>query len=257
MNKLSIIVPTYKEPEYLDLCLGSAIQGCNNLNNIEIIVVVDGFYDINKDVLSKYKDNVKIVVLDENQGLCRATNLGAYNAKYDTILVVNDDNVFPQNYDVSIANSVVDRYKNYVVSFNQIEPTPSMFKQFVIKNLGTDAKSFDLKAYWGYEKTISKNTFDNTGSTLPFMMNKLDFIKIGGWDENYPTNGVVADWDFFLKCMMNDMKMYRYYCCNFYHFSQVATGKNRKQIENEAHNYAKYKWGKSIQHDPATNLKYL
>ena len=38
MNKLSIIVPTYKEPECLDLCLGSAIQGCNNLNNIEMAV---------------------------------------------------------------------------------------------------------------------------------------------------------------------------------------------------------------------------
>ena len=44
-NMISVIIPTYKEPEYLDLCLKSCIEG--QVNNNEIIVVVDGFYDVN------------------------------------------------------------------------------------------------------------------------------------------------------------------------------------------------------------------
>ena len=49
--KISVIIPTYKSPKLLDLCLQSAIEG-QILNN-QIIVVVDGFYDLNKDVLEK------------------------------------------------------------------------------------------------------------------------------------------------------------------------------------------------------------
>lgn len=82
---ISVIIPTYKEPEVLDLCLRSAIEGQANKN--QIIVVVDGYYDLNKDVLEKYKDRIEYLALDENIGLCRATNLGVYNARYDLSLI--------------------------------------------------------------------------------------------------------------------------------------------------------------------------
>ena len=36
---ISVIIPTYKEPEYLDLCLRSAFEG--QVNENEIIVVVE------------------------------------------------------------------------------------------------------------------------------------------------------------------------------------------------------------------------
>jgi glycosyltransferase involved in cell wall biosynthesis len=89
----SVIIPTYKEPEYLDLCLKSAFEGQTNKN--EIIVVVDGFYELNKPILDKYPD-VRVLDLGENQGLSVATNWGVYNATHEYILVVNDDNVFPK-----------------------------------------------------------------------------------------------------------------------------------------------------------------
>ena len=38
---ISVIIPTYKAPEALDLCLESAINGQQNKN--QLIVVVDGF----------------------------------------------------------------------------------------------------------------------------------------------------------------------------------------------------------------------
>ena len=89
---ISVIIPTYKEPDYLDLCLQSAIKNQNEQN--EIIVVVDGFYDLNKSVLNKYQDNINVLDLGENQGLSVATNWGVYNASNDYVLIVNDDNVF-------------------------------------------------------------------------------------------------------------------------------------------------------------------
>ena len=79
---ISVIIPTYKSPEALDLCLTSAIKGQQDRKN-QIIVVVDGFYDINKEVLEKHSKSIDILNLEENVGLCRGTNLGVFNAKYD------------------------------------------------------------------------------------------------------------------------------------------------------------------------------
>ena len=252
---ISVIIPTYKSPEALDLCLTSCIEGQRQKN--QIIVVVDGFYDLNKEVLEKHKDSIEILNLEENVGLCRATNLGVYNASNELILIVNDDNVFSFGWD----NFLNENYKpNSVISPNQIEPSPSMFSQFTIEDLGRDPKTFDLKAFWRYEMNLvinSENEIDETGSTLPIFMSKVDYLRVGGWDENYE-QGMVADWDFFLKCKLSGMKMLRTYECQFYHFASVSVnGEKRRQAEMNGHGYAKYKWGNYIKHNPLDNSKYL
>jgi GT2 family glycosyltransferase len=140
---ISIIIPTYKSPDALNLCLKSAILGQQDRKN-QIIVVVDGHYDVNKEVLEKWKEHIDVLNLEENVGLCRATNLGVYNAQHSKILIVNDDNVFPENWDLSLLQSY---WPNSVVSPNQIEPYPSMFSQFVIEDLGRDPKTFDLEKF--------------------------------------------------------------------------------------------------------------
>jgi len=249
---ISVIIPTYKQPEALDLCLRSAING-QRLNN-QIIVVVDGFYEVNKEVLGRYRDSIEILVLEENAGLCRATNLGVFNAKFDKILIVNDDNVFPDVWD----QVLLEEYKpGYVLFPNQIEPSPSIFRQFHIKDLGRDPKTFDLQTYWDYENSLEQDKVEESGSTLPIFMNKYDYIRLGGWDENYEA-GMVADWDFFLKCAISDLKMVRTYNCHFYHFASISTnGEKRQQAEQKGHEYAKYKWSSYIYSHPETNLKFI
>ena len=88
-------------------------------------------------------------------------------------------------------------------------------------------------------------------------MSKLDYLKVGGGDENYEL-GMVADWDFFLKCQLSGLSMIRSYNCHFYHFASASTnGEKRQQAESNGHNYAKYKWGSFIKHKPENNLKYV
>ena len=250
---ISVIIPTYKSPDMLDLCLRSAIQGQQHKN--QIIVVVDGFYELNKEVLNRWKDSIDILPLETNQGLCRGTNLGVYNAKHDRILIVNDDNVFPRFWDTTLLD---DWQPGAVISPNQIEPAPSMFSQFIIEDLGHDAKTFDLEKFWLFDyHYASGDKTEECGSTLPVFMNKTDYLRIGGWDENYEL-GMVADWDFFLKCQLSGLKMIRTWNCHFYHFASASTnGEARQQAERRGHAYAHYKWGSHIKHDPASNLKYI
>jgi len=255
---ISVIIPTYKSFEALDLCLKSAIRGQSNKN--QIIVVVDGHYDINKEVLNKYSKDIEVLDLGVNMGACKAINLGVYNASSDKILLVNDDNVFPKNWDTKLE----EIYKpGCVCTPNQIEPNPSMFPQFNIFNLGTSVKGFNLEKFWEYEATISKNTTELSGSTFPIFMNKIDYLKVGGFDESFPSQaGFATDWEFFLKCNLNGFDMVRSYNCHFYHFVALTNKSSEQKAqsaieERECHEYIKYKWGKYIQHNPQNNLKFI
>ena len=155
-----------------------------------------------------------------------------------------------------------DYIPNSVISPNQIEPTPSMFKQFHIKDCGRDPKTFSLENYWKYEEPLRGHLTDESGSTLPIFMSKIDYLRLGGWDENYEM-GMVADWDFFLKCQLSGLKMLRTYECHFYHFVSLSTTDSpekqlkRQQSEQNGHAYAHYKWGNYIRHNPENNLKYI
>ena len=113
---ISVIIPTYKSPKYLDLCLQSAIKGQENAN--QIIVVVDGHYDVNKDVLEKWKDSIEILNLEQNVGLCKGTNLGVMNAQNSLVLIVNDDNVFPKDWDTRL----LEDWNNYNSKSNRTIP---------------------------------------------------------------------------------------------------------------------------------------
>jgi len=263
---ISVIIPTYKTTHALDLCLKSAIEG-QQLSN-QIIVVVDGHYDLNKEVLEKYSKYIDVLDLKENVGACKALNLGVYNAHYDKVLIVNDDNVFPQHWDVKLEDDWIECTKQYpngfVLTPNQVEPFPSMFKQFIIEDLGRDPNTFDLEKFWLFDyHYASGDKIEENGSTWPVLMNKYDYLKVGGFAEDYPSQaGFVTDWEFFMKCQMSGLKMLRTWNCHFYHFVALSN-KSPEQInqskheEINCHEYAKYKWGNYIYHNPENNLKFI
>jgi glycosyltransferase involved in cell wall biosynthesis len=255
---ISVIIPTYKAPEALDLCLKSIVKTQKYLN--DIIVVVDGTKEINQNILLKYQNIITPIILEKNVGTCKATNIGVYQAKYDSILIVNDDNVFPQEWDSILLQTNLE---SSVITPNQIEPYPSIFYQFNINDLGRDPKNFDLDTYWKYAKSISSNIIENSGSTFPIYINKINYLRCGGFDSDYPSpSGFVADWEFFMKCHMNGLSLKRLYSLHFYHFVSV-TAKSNEQIEQSkiyeknSHLYFRYKWGRSINHNPINNLKTL
>lgn len=253
---ISVIIPTYREPEVLDLCLKSCIEGQTNRN--EIIVVVDGFYDENKHVLDKYKSDISLLNLKQNQGLARATNLGVYNAANDLILIVNDDNVFPLEWDTRLES----QYRpGAVYAPNQIEPIPSIFSQFIIKDFGRTPESFNLDEFRQFEISNSRMNQSIEGSTLPIFMSKQDYLKIGGWDESYP-GGWVVDCEFFMKCNLNNIGSIRLYNLSFYHFVSVGT-KSEERIkeavykEQMCHEHFRYKWGSYMKRDYKTNRIFV
>jgi len=241
MNKLSVIIPTYKEPEYLNICLESLFKTQTYDN--EVIVIVDGFYDLNKQILDKYSDKINLIIFDHNKGLPTALNVGVEHATNELILIMNDDNVFCADWD----KIALDNYKqitgqineqSIVLTINQIEPSKSIFKSIQAINYGENTTEFNLVEFIKDEPNFRNKKVSLDGYAFPFIMSKRDYMKVGGWDISYPGPHVV-DFDFFLKLQMNDINSYRTHSINFYHFGGKATKQTDYYSEENKQNFSK------------------
>jgi len=255
---ISVIIPTYRNHEYLDICLKSAIEQQHYKN--EIIVAVDGFIEESKDVLEKYKNDINILDLGENQGMQQALNLSVMNATNEIIFIVNDDNVFCKDYDLDIINNIS---KKSVLTLNQIEPIgPGIFK-FPVKDFGTSPKNFKYKEFIKYENSLKTDKLTLNGGIFPFAIYKKHYMAVGGFDTMYQSP-FICDWDFFLKLDLIGLTFNRSHKSHLYHFGSAATkngkeGNKFKLTEGPAAQLFMYKWGhspslyKNNSHNPKNN----
>jgi glycosyltransferase involved in cell wall biosynthesis len=239
---ISVIIPTYRNPKYLDLCLESLLNGQTNAN--QIIVIVDGYVEESAAILQKY-NGIEVIELQENKGMQAAINMGVWNATSEKILIINDDNVFPKNWDTRIEEQY---HPNTIMTINQIEPTgPGMFN-FPVVDCGRKVETFDMEKFLTEEQTLSKNLITNDGNIFPFLINKKWFMAVGGFDTWYNSPNL-CDWDFFLKLQLIPTIGYaRMHHVHLYHFGSVSTKKNAESavfIEREQFAFEQYtyKWG--------------
>jgi len=239
---ISLIIPTYRNPEYLDICLQSAIE--NQVNKNEIIVAVDGFIEESQHILDKYKNDIQVLDLGENQGMQTALNLAVYNATNEFLVIINDDNVLSKDWDKLILDKAQE---SFVFTINQIEPTGPGIFNFPVKDLGKHPNEFKYEEFLQHELTLREDKLTLDGGIFPFVISKKDYMIVGGFDTIYQSP-FICDWDFFLKLDLYGVKFYRMNNLHFYHFGSAATkngkeGDKFKQTEHPAAQMFAYKWG--------------
>jgi glycosyltransferase involved in cell wall biosynthesis len=239
---ISLIIPTYKSPEHLDICLKSAID--NQVNKNEIIVSVDGFIEESQHILDKYQDDIQILDMGANQGMQTALNLAVMNASNEIICIINDDNVLSKDWDVIIEK---EYNPNSVLTINQIEPTGPGIFNFPVKDFGKTPSEFKYNDFISYEPSIRKEVMTLDGGIFPFVISKKNYMIVGGFDTMYQSP-FICDWDFFLKLDLNGVNFTRTHNLHFYHFGSAATkngkeGNKFKQTEHPAAQMFMYKWG--------------
>lgn len=246
---LSVVIPTYRNPEYLDLCLRSATQNQSNPEN-EIIVVLDGYASESHVVLSKYSTfNLNVVEFEQNRGQQIAHNTGVTLTTNEHVLIVNDDNVFPPNWDTNL-NAYLKFYPDAVWTPNQIEPAPSMFRSFITRDFGTTPSTFDYEAFCEFagRKVGTSIPIGEDGQTWPLLIRKRHYMMLGGIDVSFPSPAV-ADWDFFFRCELAGLHCRRASGVAFYHFAGSATKSTPERAlfhankERESFEYFAWKWG--------------
>jgi len=242
---ITAIIPTYRSPAYLDLCLKSAIEN-RNLSTTDICVIVDGYIDESQHIVEKYKQ-VGVIELQQNAGMANALNMGVWNAKTDVVFIVNDDQVFPKNWDTKLSKyDTTIVHNNTIITVNQIEPAQSIFG-FPVHNFGTTAETFDYESFLKKEEELSKPELTMDGRIFPFLISKRDYMKVGGFDLWYKSPFWV-DCSFFLKLELCECKFFRTHSCHLYHFGSKATkmgpeGQKFRASESVASQQFLYQWG--------------
>ncbi len=100
--RISIIIPTFNQSEYIEDCLESAYN--QTVQAHEIIVVIDGSTDETKEIAERFmfKEFPLIsspvrVINQVNKGLASARNTGIMNATGDYILFLDSDDILEEN----------------------------------------------------------------------------------------------------------------------------------------------------------------
>jgi len=251
---ISVIIPSYRNPKYLDLCLHSLTRG--QYNNNEIIVILDGYVEESEMVVNKYK-GIDVIALPENKGMQHALNIGVWNATNEKIFIINDDNVFAPNWDKKLESQYSP---DELLTINQIEPTgPGMFN-FPVLDCGQTIETFDMEKFIDEERRLSVNKKTPDGNIFPFLINKKWYMAVGGFDTFYNSPNM-CDWDFFAKLeLIPTLTRARTHFLHTYHFGSVSTKKNaeaQKFREREAFAMQQYhyKWGVPP-HNGKNNTKF-
>ena len=170
------------------MCLDS-IQNQKKINP-EIIVLDNNSNDSKIDNYKSKYNRVKWIENPKNYGFSRACNIGASNPTGKWLLFLNPDTKIPNN----CLDVLLNRVKN-------INNTIFSIKQLDNKNKNTNAYGIFLNLYsingilrfiYRLIFGISKNKINQKTSFSPdwisgsfLLLRQSDYIKIGGWDEDY------------------------------------------------------------------------
>ena len=188
MIGISIVIVNYKSWYHLSKCLDSIL----NQKNVKTeIIVVDNNSNDNKinEFKAKYI-SVKWIVNSENLGFSRACNIGANNIEHDWILFLNPDTVIP-NKCFSLLMNKANKIHNTIFSIKQLnEKNKDSYAYGNFLNIYTlnGIQRFFYRLFNGKNKNkLSRlNSFSPDWVSGSFLLiRKEDYIKIGGWDEEF------------------------------------------------------------------------
>lgn len=227
--RVSIIIPTYNRPDFLDRLLSSIRQ--QTFQDFEIIIINDnsdnlGEYD---KIISKYKNLYKdliYVINDTNRGAPYSRNIGIDKSKYELIALVDDDDEWLPN---------------------KLEKQVEVFKHGS-KNLGlvytwTYVSSND-KLYEGiYNSTLAgdviKNILKECFIPSPSVMVKKEVIvNAGKFDEDMPS---CQDWDMWTRIFLNgnSCEVIKEYLTIYHKHDMPTIGLSKNALEGYKMYYSK------------------
>lgn len=183
MNKLSnplisIIVPCYKQAQYLSECLQSVTD--QTYQNWECIIVDDGSPDNTENIAKTWclKDKRIKYLYKDNGGLSAARNTGIAIAQGEWILPLDADDKIAAQY-LELAVQVIENDDKVGIIYCEAE------------FFGDKSGKWELETY-NFEKLLIKNQIFCSA-----FYKKEDWHRIGGYDENMIYG--YEDWEFWIN----------------------------------------------------------
>ncbi len=190
-KKISIIVPNYKNEEYLERTIESLIK--QTYRNIEVIVVCDKPEENCDRIMNAYvkKDNrIMYIKNEEKQGKFKARMQGAKQATGDYIAFLDADNYASIDF---YRNAITNAEKNNAdivigdIVYEQENGDKDIYNLMQIPLKTVEGKEcftkyFEqcgLNPFWNkiWNKVYSKNVFDKAYNDLEKIKGKINFTS--------------------------------------------------------------------------------
>lgn len=182
-GKVSVIVPCYKQAEYLPETLDSVLA--QTYLNWECLIVNDGSPDNTDEIAERYlaRDGRFKYIKQQNKGLSSARNTGIENSCGEYCLPLDADDLIAPLY-----------LEKAVEAFIKNENTKLVYCK--ADRFGLINEPWVLGDY-SYDRLMWDNCIFCTA-----MFKRDDFLKTGGYNINM-THGL-EDWDFYLSLLNKD-----------------------------------------------------
>jgi len=111
-KKVTIFIATYNQCNFLENAIKSALNQDYPKENYEVLVINDGSTDDTKQILSKYKGNVRIIH-NNHIGFIETCNQGIREAQGEYFIRLDSDDIFDSRI-VTIEAAVLDNHPDII-----------------------------------------------------------------------------------------------------------------------------------------------
>ena len=237
----SILIPTYKNFEYLKICINSLKK--NSKYNNQILVHINTEDLETENFLIKNK--ISYTKSEFNSGMPKSLNTVSKLSTKNFVVISHDDFYYCPDWDGYLM-SEIKKCKNSFFLYTGLMMGPN---QPLNCNFGENFNNFDETSLLNQYNDLTH--YDFTGSTKhPAILKKELWEKVGGWSEEfYPTGG--DDTDFLVKLWNVGVRDFKgVNKSRVYHFGSITTRKKKDSKNNylgsKANNIFLKKWGFSI-----------
>ena len=232
----SVIIPTFNNLKYLQLCLHSLKK--NSKFQHEIIVHINEGIDGTLEYIKN--NNIKYTYTKINEGVCVAFNKAVKIASKKFIVLAHDDMYFCPNWDIIFEAELkkTTNISDFFLSGTMVQP----FESYINLNCGTDINNFDENKLLRELPNIKFKDFQGT-HWQPSLIPINTWNKVGGFSEEF-SPGLGSDPDFNFKLWKIGVRLFKGLGdCRVYHFSSLSL---RKKTWNNGAKTFLLKWGISI-----------
>lgn len=235
-EKFSILIPSWNNLAYLQLCIRSIRQ--NSFYKHQLIIHINEGTDGTKEWIEQQPD-IDYSISQKNIGVCYALNACSMLVHTDYVLYMNDDMYVCKNWDKFLWDEIQTiNHKNFFLSATAIEPKAQSICS-IEKNYGTTIKSFEEEKLNNEFESLP--FYDWYGATWPpNIVHKDVWHLVGGYSTEF-SPGMYSDPDFSMKLWQAGVRIFKGISkSRVYHFSFASTNRVKKN-----NGYYKFiaKWG--------------
>lgn len=233
LQKVSLYIPAYNAEKTIRFSLEAILNQTFKFN--EIIVINDCSTDKTLEVISSFKNQIKIINNNLNRGLGYCRNYAISISQNNLVASIDADVVPDKNWLENLLNDHKNNNSSYTGG--------KLIEKNIDKNIFNKWRSIHLIQNWG-DKSFKNPPFVFGCNNI---LNKEVISKIGLYDEDLKTNG--EDVAFSKKLSESDISTYyseRAYCFHIQHDNLISLSKRYWRYKTFAYKIKKFSFYKFI-----------